>query len=190
MSAKKQSFVIYLLGSPGVGKYTIATEIARQANAVVVDNQLVNTPILTLLNWDGISQLPADVWDRIEPIREAVFSFMKDSAPRSINYVLTNALEDDGGESQEIFDRVKSIADCREAVFLPVHIKCDPEEQLKRVSTEQRKKRLKMSEPDQLVDYLATVVTLIPEDPNLFTLDVTELSPQEAAQRILKQVML
>jgi shikimate kinase len=38
--------VIYLIGIPGVGKYTIAKEISRLTGARVVDNQLINLPVI------------------------------------------------------------------------------------------------------------------------------------------------
>ena len=37
--------VIYVIGVPAVGKYTIAKEIGRLAGARVVDNQLINLPL-------------------------------------------------------------------------------------------------------------------------------------------------
>jgi hypothetical protein len=96
------TYVIYLLGYPGVGKYTIATEIAAMTGAVVVDNQLINHPVLTLLDWDGVSMLPPEIWRPIGQIREAVLAVLEDVAPRSISYVLTNALED-GPEGDALF---------------------------------------------------------------------------------------
>jgi hypothetical protein len=41
--------IIYLLGSPAVGKLTVAKAIAWINGAAVVDNQLINLPIFTLL---------------------------------------------------------------------------------------------------------------------------------------------
>src|SRR5205823_1624179 len=49
-------FIVYLLGYPGVGKYTVARALAAQTGAVVIDNQLINNPILAL--FDGALDLP------------------------------------------------------------------------------------------------------------------------------------
>jgi hypothetical protein len=41
-SMNLRNTIIYLIGIPAVGKYTIAKEIGRMAGAKVVDNQLIN----------------------------------------------------------------------------------------------------------------------------------------------------
>jgi dephospho-CoA kinase len=37
--------IIYLTGKPGVGKYTIAKELAANHGFIVCDNQMINNPI-------------------------------------------------------------------------------------------------------------------------------------------------
>lgn len=41
--------IIYLIGPPAVGKFTVAKAIAKLNDAAVVDNQLINIPIFSLL---------------------------------------------------------------------------------------------------------------------------------------------
>jgi hypothetical protein len=50
--------IIYLIGFPGTGKYTIAREIAQQEDFRLVDNHLVNNPLFNLIHADGITPLP------------------------------------------------------------------------------------------------------------------------------------
>ena len=45
--------IVYLIGYAGTGKYTIAKEIAVLTGAVIVDNQLINTPIFSVIAADG-----------------------------------------------------------------------------------------------------------------------------------------
>jgi hypothetical protein len=68
--------VIYLIGIPAVGKYTIGKEIARLTQAKLVDNQLINLPAFSILGYDGKDSFPFPrrSWDHIETIREAVLS--------------------------------------------------------------------------------------------------------------------
>ncbi|HJD60261.1 MAG TPA: hypothetical protein LFW20_06440 [Rickettsia endosymbiont of Omalisus fontisbellaquei] len=40
--------IIYLIGKPGTGKYTIAKELSK-SGYVICDNQLINKPIFALL---------------------------------------------------------------------------------------------------------------------------------------------
>lgn len=54
----KKSHIIYITGKPGMGKYTIAQEL-KKIGYIVCDNQLINNPIFELLNYDGLTQIPA-----------------------------------------------------------------------------------------------------------------------------------
>jgi MoxR-like ATPase len=45
--------IIYLIGIPAVGKYTVARAIGRLTGAKVVDNQLINLPVFSVLGYDG-----------------------------------------------------------------------------------------------------------------------------------------
>jgi len=67
-----ETCVVFLLGYPGVGKRTVGSELAEILDGVLVDNQLINIPLLTLFKWDGKSPIPMEIWDRVAPIREAV----------------------------------------------------------------------------------------------------------------------
>lgn len=42
--------IIYLTGKPGVGKYTIAKELASRHGFIVCDNQLINNPKASYYN--------------------------------------------------------------------------------------------------------------------------------------------
>lgn len=185
-SDAQRPFLIYLLGSPGVGKYTVASEIAAATGAVVVDNQLINHPVLALFDWDGVSTLPREIWQHIAPIREAVLAAIEEIAPHSMSYVLTNALEDDAAGAA-LFHRIRDIATARGAEFLPVLLTCDLAEQSRRVTSPDRKQRLKLSDPDQLREYVASTRMYTPTDPNLLTLDTTDLTPSQATDAILQR---
>src|ERR1700733_15130873 len=85
--------IIYLIGSPGVGKYTVAKAIAGINGAAVVDNQLINLPIFSLLTEWPDAEVSKGMWREIEFVRDAVFRMIEEVVPRSVSYVLTNALE-------------------------------------------------------------------------------------------------
>jgi AAA domain len=179
--------LIYLLGYPGVGKYTIAKEIARLTGAVVVDNQLINLPILVLLRWNAVSDLPPGTLDRAEPIREAVLSALEEIAPPELSYVLTNVLDDDA-ECRALYERVQRIAARRGAVFLPVLLRCDPEEQLRRVTAADRVARLKIADPEKVAAYTRSAQLLVPDDPHLLELDTTHVDAADTAAAIVRRV--
>ncbi|MEV6523317.1 hypothetical protein AB0M43_15305 [Longispora sp. NPDC051575] len=181
--------IVYLLGSPGVGKYTVGRALAARSGAVVVDNQLINHPVLALFAWDGRSDLLSAIWGPIGRIRAEVLTVMKHLTPTSISYVLTNALENDAA-GHAVFSRIRDLAATRGAEFVPVMLTCDLDEQCRRVTSPQRRQRLKLSDPDQLREYLASTAMYLPDDPRLLTLDTTDLSPEHTAGAILDHVRI
>ena len=121
---------MFLLGYPGVGKRTVGSHLAELLHGVLVDNQLINIPLLTLFRWDGKFLIPQEIWKRVEPIREAVLGTIEDLAPKSNSYVFTNVLEDDEeGASQ--YDRIRSLVQRRGSLFLSVMLDCEVDEQVR-----------------------------------------------------------
>src|SRR5690348_9137584 len=100
------SYIIYLIGKPGTGKYTIAQELAK-FGFILCDNQLINNPIFTLLNYGGFNNVPEIAWDAIGRIRTAVFDFISMEPDHS--YVLTNCLYEDEGD-RTCYSQVESMA--------------------------------------------------------------------------------
>jgi hypothetical protein len=77
--------IIYLIGIPAVGKYTVAREIGRMTGAKVVDNHLINTPVFSVIGYDGTSTFPfpQGAWVHIGTIQRAVFAVIRDCCPRT-----------------------------------------------------------------------------------------------------------
>ena len=157
------------------------------SGAIVVDNQLINQPILALFGWDGGSLLTPDILSRVEPIRNAVLTALDEIAPKSMSYALTNALEDTA-EARDLFERIAHIASSRESHFVPVVLSCDLEEQLRRVVSQDRTERLKISDARIVRKYIGSTKFLIPDRSDLFELDTTSLDAADAAELILSHV--
>jgi hypothetical protein len=146
MEDELETCIVFLLGYPGVGKRTVGSHLAELLDGILVDNQLINIPLLTLFKWDGKFAIPMEIWDRVEPIREAVLGTIEDLAPESNSYVFTNVLVDDeDGASQ--YDRIRLLAHRRGSLFLAVMLDCDVEEQFRRIDNPDRIARLKGSDP-------------------------------------------
>ena len=139
--------VVFLLRYPGVGKRTVGSDLGELLDGVLVDNQLINIPLLTLFKWDGTFLLPREIWKRVEPIREAVLGTIEELAPKSNSYVFTNVLEDDE-EGACLYRRIRSFAQRRGSVFLSVVLDCDVDEQVRRIGAPDRLARLKGSDPE------------------------------------------
>jgi adenylate kinase family enzyme len=179
--------IVYLLGYPGVGKYTIGREIAMRTGAVLLDNHVINDPILALLHWNGKSALPAGTLDRTAPIREAVLSALEEIAPPSLSYVLTNVLSEESADVA-LYERVKQVAQRRASLFLPVLLTCATDVQLRRVATEERARRRKISDPDSVRRFMETTALYTPADAELLELDTTSASPKQTAALIVETI--
>lgn len=178
---QKQSIIIYLLGKPGFGKYTIAKALSK-SGFVICDNQLINNPIFTLLNYDGFGTIPEFAWDAIKNVRDAIFDFIV--IEKENNYVLTNNLYEDDGDRQ-LFKQVKNMAAKRGSIFIPVRLLVSQEEHLKRVTDLARRERLKSLDPKEVYD--ETPVLNI-KHQNLLELDISALSANEVAEKILEHI--
>lgn len=82
---------LYLIGFPGTGKYTIAKALVKYGYKIV-DNHLINNPILSLLELNENAVIPDFIWDLIREIRASVFRFI--SHDKFSSYVFTNVLYD------------------------------------------------------------------------------------------------
>lgn len=176
--------IIYLIGYPGTGKYTVAKEIAKHASFKLVDNHLINQPVFSLIRQDGKTPLPPSVWINCKSIWRIVFDTMLNIAPPENNYVLTNYLCSDESDSTWYIEVEKMAAD-KSALFVPVLLTCAPEEMTRRVVAPERKEQLKLTCPERLLHYVKLKPLLKISHPNLLTLDITDISPENASQAIL-----
>ena len=180
--------IIYLLGPLAVGKFTVAKAIAEINGAVVVDNQLINLPIFSLLTGWPDAEVTEGMWKEIDFVRDAVFRTIEEVAPRSVSYVLTNALEEEP-EAYVLYERVKRIAASRGSLFLPVVLTCDREEQLRRIPDPSRTQRLKTDNRDRAKEYLESTTFFPPGEIDLLTIDTTTMSPGRAADLVLARLL-
>ncbi len=175
--------VVFLLGYPGVGKRTVGSHLAERLDGVLVDNQLINIPLLTLFKWDGKFLLPTEIWRRVEPIREAVLGTIEDLAPTSNSYVFTNVLEDNEvGASQ--YNRIRSLARRRGSLFLSVMVDCDVDEEVRRIENPDRVARLKGSDPEGYRRYRCATRLFQPPPDEVVQIDTTNIGPRQNAATI------
>lgn len=174
--------IIYLTGKPGVGKYTIAKELAAKHGFIVCDNQLINNPIFELLQYDGYAKIPDFAWDTIARIREEIFDFLAHHTHNS--YVLTNCLANTE-EDRELYGQVQKMAQTRGSLFIPVQLKISKEEHLKRLTRPERRERWKSIDPNDAEDN-GPLISIT--HPNLLELHVSNLSPEDAAEAIMNHI--
>ncbi len=187
MDISNQSVLLYLIGFPGVGKYTIAQALTPFSYKVV-DNHLINNPIFSLLNLDGQEEVPPVAWHYINKIRTTVLSFVV--YDYQSNYVLTNVLYNEEGD-HKFLKHIEQIATQRESLFVPIILTIQQDEHIKRLTHQERKKYFKLTnvnsiDPEHNPRMHSGLIQL--DHVNRLTLDVTLLTPQEAAKAITDHI--
>lgn len=84
--------ILYLIGFPGTGKYTIAKEIAALTGARLIDNHLINNPIFSVVRKDGRTELPKETWGYTRQIGDIVREAVVKLAPPEENFIFTNSI--------------------------------------------------------------------------------------------------
>jgi len=179
--------VVYLLGYPGMGKRTIGKHLASLLDGVLVDNALINRPLLELFRWDGVTLLPPGIWDYAVPIKEAVLATIEDLAPTSNSYVFTNVIEEGPDAAQE-FDRVRSLAHRRQSLFLAVMLTCDIDAQVSRIDNPDRIALRKGSDPEGYRGHRLTTRLYQTSSSEVIHLDTTTTPPADNAERIHQEL--
>src|SRR5215831_6333687 len=187
---KLHNTIIYLIGIPAVGKYTVAKEIGRLTNATVVDNQLINDPVFSVIGYDGTDAFPfpQGAWVHIGKIQRAVLGVIRDFCPPDASFVFTNVLAARAPDDKTCFRRIERLARQRRAAFFPVWLTCDAEILRQRKNTPERKARLKDIDVSNISWYLQEFELLRVHHPNALTLDTSHCRPRHTARRILNHV--
>lgn len=174
--------IIYLTGKPGVGKYTIAKELARSHGFIVCDNQLINNPIFELLSYDGFAKIPDFAWDSIGRIRTEILEFLTKVPDKS--YVLANCLAETEAD-RELYEQVKRMAEMRNSLFVPVQLQITKEKHLKRLTRPERRARWKSINPNDAEDHEPLLSIT---HPNFLELEISSLSAENVARVIMNHI--
>lgn len=188
MKDSYETTIVFLLGYPGMGKRTVGGVLAALIDAVLLDNARIHGVLLEPFRWDGVAPLPAGIWDRVAPIRQALFGVIEDLAPASNSYVFTNALEDEES-SADHYDSIKSLAARRGSLFLAVQLDCDIDAQVSRIDNPDRIALRKGADPPGYRWHRQNVKLFEPPTEDRFDIDTTDTSPQENAELIRAELV-
>jgi hypothetical protein len=180
--------MVLMLGYPGMGKRTVGSRLADELDGVLVDSQLLFFPVVSLWRWDGKSWMPPEIWDRVALIRDVVLQTIEDLAPSTNSYVFTNVLKDepDGAASLE---QLRSLAQRRGSLFLPVMLTCDIDVQVSRIDNADRIALRKGSDPDGYRWHRENTVLFQPLQDETFTIDTTTTPPEQNAEKIYLELI-
>lgn len=177
--------VIHLLGYPGVGKYTIAKEMAKLAGFRILDNQLINNPIFTVVGADGVTPLQDRVWDYCTKIRKVVFEALEELAEPDANFIMTNYIT--SGDEADLKQKV-DFFNRRDSAYYPVFLTCDLNVHKKRVVSEDRAHRMKEIDPNGPERHMADDPLWYFDHKNRLEFDISSGTPQSAALDILTRI--
>lgn len=144
--------------------------------------------LLEPFRWDGVAPLPAEIWDRVTPIRQALLGVIEDLAPAWNSYVFTNALEDEES-SLEHYNSIKALAARRGSLFLAVQLECDIDVQVSRTDNPDRIALRKGADPPGYRWHRQNVRLFVPPTQDRFDIDTTDTSPQDNAELIRAELV-
>ena len=176
--------VFYLIGPPGVGKYTVGEIIAERTAAKLVDNHYSITPIFGLIEQDGRAPLPAQLWQQVGKVRSAVIETIAMFSPREWNFVFTHAASDDpsdAGTCREIL----AAAERRGAKVMVARLTCAPDELARRVLSPERRFRMKEMDPEA-ARANAIAPLFDPGHANIVDIDTTAMTPSQVANIVIE----
>lgn len=177
-----------LIGFAGTGKYTIGRELCERTGARLIDNHLINNPIFKAVNADGVTPLPAGVWDRVKEVRAAVYETIRELSPPGMSFVFTMELRERNPADHGAFWELDHLAAERQSRFVPIRLICGVEELCRRVVDPGRVAMLKEISPELARRKSAEDLVLNALHPNQRTLDVTKRTASGSVDAILDEV--
>ena len=168
--------LLLIYGPPASGKLTIANEIAKQTNFVVLHNHK------TLDLYKEVMEFGTkEFWKKVTDLR---FDLAEEAAKNNRNIIMTLCYEP--GDEHYVL-KLKNIVKKYNSQLFFVRLVCDKEELKKRVVGESRKSHGKIKTVEEIEgslkrhDYYQTI-----DEDNSVIIDNTNKQPEEVADIIIK----
>lgn len=173
--------IIYLIGNPGVGKYTVAKELCKNYPELkLIDNHI---PANLVFSFSSNTKHPRHMEYRFRARALMLEAIGEISEPEDA-FVFTNVLLK--GEN-DWYDGVENLAKSKNAMLVPIILTCSLEENKRRIINEERKLKFKTTDA-QTVDSTIEDGIVEFEHPNKLVLDTSNLSPQKTCGLIMEHI--
>jgi broad-specificity NMP kinase len=173
--------IIHINGWPGAGKKTIGEALAAKIGARFIHNHLLHDVAIVCAGFGSEAR-----WRLYEIVRAAAYETLA-ARPASEVFVMTNALCTNSPRERVAWRHVVDLALSRSAPLIPVVLNVEPAELFRRVQSVERIRK-KLTDPAKLQEFLDLDTLQLPDVPERLEVNVTELTPEEAAQAILEYI--
>jgi len=177
--------LVYLIGFPGSGKFTIARKLSEIIDAVIVSNNLFNNVIFNVVKLPN-AEVPDDLWKKIFAVRESMLAVLGEHHIKSKHYIFTNELIDGDPYDQRVYSSMVNLGKKMGVEILSVVLHCNNEELIKRVESKERYQEGKIADSDFAIKRTREKRLFVPEGS--LEIDNSNLSAKEVAERIVKRV--
>ncbi len=169
--------VVFLYGPPGVGKLTVAQELAALTGYKVFHNHLTIELVCSLFAFGSEQANRLNTLFRLTMLREAALADL----PGLISTFVYAY-----GKDEDYIEQAIAAVEEPGATLHLVLLRCDEATLLQRVQTESRAQYSKLRDPEYVraLNQQYALMTPYPNRPSL-VIDTTTLSPQETARQII-----
>jgi broad-specificity NMP kinase len=169
--------IIHLNGWPGAGKKTIGRLLAERLGARFIHNHLLHDVAIVCAGLGSEA-----CWPLYERVRAAAYETLA-ALPSTEVLVMTNALCTGAPRERAAWRHVVELAIARRVTLVPVVLHVEASENVRRLQSPERIGK-KMTDPAGLLEFFEQDTIQRPDVPELFEIDVTRLTAEEAAERI------
>lgn len=170
--------IVVLNGYPGAGKLTIGRELAKTLNGRLLDIHTIYNLAFALTEFR--SPVFWETVEQVEAIAHKLVLKLPVYQPVVFTTVLTSKSERERHEWQKFVELGRA-----RPPFCVVHIGCDLEENIRRMTSEGRDQKRKPRDPEMARRNQTAGEPLAGlEEPFLLKLDTTHMKPDEAARAI------
>jgi deoxyadenosine/deoxycytidine kinase len=169
--------IIHINGMPGIGKFTTAKLLAEKLDARLIDNHLILDLVLNLCE-RGDEEYFRLIGKFTDVILEEV------SSKRDHIFIFTNALSAGLAEDRERLDYLKIFAENEHLSLVQILLTCDLEENKRRIISENRKLKGKLTNAEDLDEIYKNHTIYHPSAEFALQIDATNLSAFEVSEKI------
>ena len=173
--------IIHLNGWPGAGKKTIGEALSKILGARFIPNHLLHDVAIVCAGFAN-----EDRWELYEAVRLAAYRVLA-RHPSSEIFVMTNALCNDTPREEVAWKHVVELAITRNVSLVPVVLELSADENVRRLQSPERAGK-KMTDAAALRRYFGRYSIQRPDVPELILVDVSDLSPEQAAHAVLARL--